>query len=81
MKKISRRKVLKAGASAATLLAAGCSLTPKKPSSERNVASELSVNDAKKYEFIVVGSGAGGGTDFGGVGSGEITLRRHFSTH
>lgn len=60
MKKVSRRKVLKAGAATATLLAAGCSVKKPRNNSER-IPSSLDGETSNEYDFIVVGSGAGGG--------------------
>lgn len=61
MKKVTRRKVLKAGAASAALLATGCSLLPKKTKDERAVAGNITLNERNKYDFIVIGSGPGGG--------------------
>lgn len=72
MKKISRRKFIKAGAAATTLVAAGCNLNPKKTEKNREISStdgrspsgaeqSCQLNESLTYEFIVVGSGAGGG--------------------
>lgn len=60
MKKLSRRQVIKAGLSGAALVAAGCAINPKKEA--RSISSSsLDVSEDNKFEFIVIGSGAGGG--------------------
>jgi len=58
MKKVTRRKIIKTGAAAAGLLAAGCAVKSI-PEEVRLPANDFT--EPNSFDFIVVGSGAGGG--------------------
>ena len=65
MARMTRRKFIKSGAATAALLVSGCSVSSKRSGLDRGLASSLDSiqfsNQGEIYEYIVVGSGAGGG--------------------